>query len=121
MALLSKRKEDRRVWWAGLPWRSVGCGYGSIVCMAWVCELDGKWWVLQGGLLRSDLEFMRERVRGPYASEDEALAVGWRWAGLTPERTEYPPLWAIRALGLYVRGWDSAAAPLPLAEIVIGD
>jgi hypothetical protein len=107
MSLTNRRTEDKRSWWAGLPWRPVAVGYGSIVCKSWLCMLDDKWWVLQGGLYRTDLEFMRERVRGGFCSEDEALAIAWRWAGVTPDRNEYPPLWAARALDFYVRGWDA--------------
>lgn len=39
---------QRRGWWKALAWRPVGVGYGLIVCRAWVCELDGRWWVLEG-------------------------------------------------------------------------
>lgn len=56
--------------------------------------------------MRSHGDFMRERLRGPYSSEDEALVAAWRWAGVAPEHQEYPPLWAVLALDVRVRGLD---------------
>lgn len=96
----NQRREDRKEFWAGLDWRSASVGCGYMVFRTWVCFVEDGWYVLVAGVFAAEGEFMREKVRGPYQTEEEARAIADIWSGL--ERGDYAPLWAVKALDMYV-------------------